>query len=109
LACIIDNGVDIGYALSTGSGLKFVATRTIDTSVELWDVKSGTTLQKFNGPEQNAPEAISISPDAKFLACWRSARLQLWSVKTGTPMQSWSSGELGLVSSYLPFHLTASP
>ncbi len=64
----------------------------------LWDMKTGSKIQEFEGPwlggfNELGPNAVAISPDTKYALCTQlKSRLTLWDVASGKEIRTVSAG-----------------
>lgn len=89
LATITDNLTEMGY----GPGR-----RTIDRTIEIWDVRAKTLLRTLDAHKKGA-RCIAISSDGKLLASggYRDT-VQIWDVATGKLLKSLDTPNNGAVS-----------
>jgi WD40 repeat protein len=68
---------------------KFLASRSDDAAVHLWDVPTGRLLHRF--ADTSAPTALAFAPDSATLAVAVGDRIRRWDIRTGKPLTTWES------------------
>ncbi|KAH7357337.1 putative WD-repeat protein [Pyrenochaeta sp. MPI-SDFR-AT-0127] len=76
------------YAVAFSPNSEVLASASADSTVKLWDVRTGAVFQTLRGHSESA-NAVAFSPNGKVLASGSCDRtVILWDVGTGTGLQT---------------------
>ncbi len=82
---------DIVYAAAYSPDGKYVATTSFDTTLRLWDAKTGTEVKSYGGTLGHTKQVVAVgfSPDGAMLATGATDNtLKVWDVPVNSPIRS---------------------
>lgn len=79
-----------------------VATDAVDRTIRVWDLETGTEIQKFS-PDSGFVRAVDFSPNGRFVASgtWNSMDggvIQLWNIGTGQVERRFFGGHRDIIT-----------